>query len=168
MKKVMYHLNDYVVNAENKICRIVGTRLDYQDPESSIQYVTTLWVEVDDAGPIRHLEEVDSGLVSRLEYNRALLTKIGFHDGEGAGTMVYRNMANHRTLIIDRTDGSMYGYCAKRHIMLDHVYAESVHDIQHAFDAIGIDFPCLDNAFIFENMRRVPPIRLHNSKKNEP
>ena len=166
MKKVMYHLNDYIVNAENKICRIIGTRLDdSKDPDFPQQFITTLWVE---GNGIKHIEEVNSTSVSWLEPTKAMLTKLGFHDREGLGTMVYRDLVTNRSLVIDRTDYSMYGYCSKRHIVLDYMVVEGVHDIQHAFDTMGIDFPCLDHVFFFDNMKRKPPIRLHNSTKNEP
>ena len=162
MTKVEYHLNDYVINEDNKICKVVGTRFVPCDVymAQSTQLLTLLWWEDKGGSLVSHLKEVSSVHVYGWSFTVSILEKIGFKKGESVNTMVYRDPVTRNSIVIDRTDGSVYAFKCNRHIMLDYVYADYVHDIQHIFDTVGIDFPCLDQWLLAENAKRKPPVKL--------
>ena len=159
MKKVEYRLNDYVINESNKVCKVVGTRFK-QHVNMPTQMVTLEWHEDKDGKVVTHIEEVEATEVIRWSFNMIILTAIGFKKGESLHTVVYRDSASKRSIVIDRTDGSVYAFLCSRHIMMDFVYVDAVHEIQHAFDAADIEFPCLDGWLFSLNKMRKPPIKL--------
>lgn len=160
MMKVEYRLNDYVVNGANKICKVVGTRFK-QHENIPTQMVTLEWQEDKDGRVVTHTEEVEATEVIRWSFNMVILTAIGFKKGESLHTVVYRDRTSKRSIVIDRTDGSLYAFLNSRHIMMDFVYVDAVHEIQHAFDAADIEFPRLDGWLYNLNKQRKPPVKLH-------
>lgn len=163
MKKAEFNLSDYVINEDNKICKVVGTRwtpcADYI--EQPTQMLTLLWWEDKDGAITPHLKEVSAIQVFGWSYTVSILNMIGFKKGETLNTMVYRDPTTRRSIVIDRTDGSIYVFKCSRHIMLDFVYVDYVHDIQHVFDTAGIEFPSLSQWLLAENAKRKPPVKLH-------
>lgn len=165
MKKVEYRLNDYVINEDNKICRVVGTGL-YSYAENITypsQSLTLLWREVKGDKPVMHVDVVDASKVRPWSFNLAILTAIGFKQSEGMHTVVYRDAASRRSIVIDRLDGSVYVFLSSRHIMMDFVLVDAVHEIQHVFDAADVEFPNLSSWLFIENAKRKPPVKLHET-----
>ena len=165
MKKVEYRLNDYVINEENKICRVVGTRLTSTSEFTyqQTQMLTLCWRDVQNGGPVVHVDEVEASKVQRWGFNMAVLTAIGFKKGESLHTVVYRDIVSRRSIVIDRTDGSAYVLLSSRHIMRDFAFVDAVHEIQHVFDDADIEFPNLSAWLIIENAKRTPPVKPHEN-----
>lgn len=165
MNKVEFHLNDYVINENNKICRVIGTRLlpceDFI--EEPTQLLTIMWRENKDERSVSHVEEVPAIKVYGWSWTLDVLNRIGFKKGESLNTVVFRDMISRRSIVIDRTDGSLYAFKSSRHIMMDFVYVDYVHDIQHVFETAGIEFPNLSAWLFVENAKRKPPVRLHGA-----
>lgn len=162
MKKVEYRLNDYVLNEANKVCKVVGTRLipceDFL--ERPTQMLTLIWREDKDGKSVTHVEEVDALSVQRWGLKMSVLTTIGFK-GEGMHTVVYRDFVSKRSIVIDRTDGSVYVFLSSRHVMKDFTFVDAVHELQHVFDEADIEFPNLSSWLFTENAKRKPPVKLH-------
>lgn len=163
MKKVEYRLNDYVLNEANKICRVVGTRLTpYSEfTAESTQMLTMTWREVRDGKVVMHVEDVEANKVYPWSFNMNNLTTIGFKKGDSLHTVVYFDVVSKRSIVIDRTDGSVYAFLCSRHIMMDFVHVDAVHELQHVFDAADIEFPNLSGWLLTENAKRKPPVKLH-------
>lgn len=163
MKKVQFHLNDYVVNENNKVCRVVGTRLmpceDFIEEPS--QMITIMWREDKEGKSVSHVKEVPAVKVWGWSFTLDILTKIGFKKGESLNTVVFRDPETRRSIVIDRTDGTLYAFKCSRHIMMDFIYVDFIHDIQHAFETAGIEFPNLSGWLFNENAKRKPPVKLH-------
>lgn len=163
MKKIEYHLNDYVISEDNKICRVVETRLvPYLDfIEEPTQILTLLWRENLPDKSVDRVINVSSNKVIGWSFTRAVLERIGFKKGESATTMVYRDLTERRTIVIDGSDGSIYVFKNSRYIMLDFTFVDYVHDIQHVFEAVGVEFPNLSEWLYLENQKRKPPVKIH-------
>ena len=162
MKNAEFHLNDYVINEDNKICKVVGTRLGpsyyTEQPE---QMLTIIWWEEKEGKSVSFVKEVPAIRVIGWSFTLAVLERIGFKKGNSATTMVYRDPTKRRTIIIDRSDGSIYVYKNSRYIMLDFTFVDYVHDIQHVFETVGVEFPDLSGWMYPENQKRKPPVKLH-------
>mgnify|MGYP003449679899 FL=1 len=145
MKKAEFHLNDYVVNEDNKVCRVVGTRFEpCASVEQPSQLVTIMWHEYDykQGKSVSHVKEVPAIKVFGWSFTLDILNKIGFKKGEWLDTVVFRDPETHRSIVIDRTDGSLYAF-SRGHFIMDLFYVDFVHDIQHVFETAGIEFPNL-------------------------
>lgn len=163
MKKVEYHLNDYVINDDNKICKVVGTRLSpcnviIDEPK---QMLTLFWQEEKDGKCLNRVQEVEALKVCGWEWSLSILTAIGFKKGESLHTLVFNDRSSKKSIVFDRTDGSVYVFKSSRHIMMDFMYADYVHDIQHIFDQANVVFPNLYGWLYVENARRKPPVKLN-------
>lgn len=162
MKKVEYRLNDYVLNEANKVCRVVGTRLiHYADSiEEPTQMLTMTWREVRDGKVVMHVVSAEDNKVNPWSFTLAVLTAIGFKRAT-SHTVVYRDYVSKRSIVIDRTDGSVYAFLCSRHIIMDFVHVDAVHELQHVFEAADIEFPNLSGWLLTENAKRKPPVKLN-------
>lgn len=140
MNKAEFHIDDYVITPQKECGRIYGVLQEWDDEKQSFVYRY-------------HVKTIESVLKTRkrrcigiqlkgIPINQRILAAIGFKR-VNEDMFRYEDMKSRKYIVIDYTDFSVTAFKCGRHIMVDFVHVDFIHDIQHLFEHLKIEFPSL-------------------------
>ena len=143
MNKVEFHIDDYVITPDKEIGRIYGVLQVWDEKKESV--VNRYHVKIIDRGidyvKFRKRHYLGTQLKG-ISINRRILSAIGFKR-VNEDMFRYEDAESRKYIVIDYTDFSVTAFKCGRHIMVDFVHVDFIHDIQHLFEHLQIKFPFL-------------------------
>lgn len=140
MNKAEFHIDDYVITPQKECGRIYGVLQEWDGEKQSFVYRY-------------HVKTIETVLKTRkrrcvgtelkgIPINQRVLLAIGFKR-VNEDMFRYEDMESRKYIVIDYTDCSVTAFKCGRHIMVDFVHVDFIHDIQHLFEHLQISFPSL-------------------------
>ncbi len=141
MNKVEFHINDYVITPDKEIGRICGVLQVWDEKTESIvnRYHVKIIEGTLEFVKMRKRHFLGTQLKG-ISINRRILLAIGFKR-VNEDMFRYEDMESRKYIVIDYTDFSVTAFKCGRHIMVDFVHVDFIHDIQHLFEHLQINFP---------------------------
>lgn len=143
MNKAEFHIDDYVITPDKEIGRIYGVLQVWDEKTESI--VNRYHVKIIETNPdflkMRNRHFLGTQLRG-ISLNQRLLLAIGFKK-VNEDMFRYVDVETLKYIVIDYTDMSVTAFKCGRHIMVDFVHVDFIHDIQHLFEHLQIKFPFL-------------------------
>ena len=140
MNKAEFHIGDYVITPQKECGRIYGV-LEEWDGENQL-FVYRYHVKAIDTVLKTRKRRCIGTQLKGIPINQRVLLAIGFKR-VNEDMFRYEDMESRKYIVIDNTDCSVTAFKCGRHIMVDFVYVDFIHDIQHLFEHLQIPFPSL-------------------------
>ena len=140
MNKVEFHLNDYVMTPDKECGRIYGALQVWDSEKESM--VNRYHVKIAESVLKTRRRRYVGTELKGIPINQRVLLAIGFKR-VNEDMFRYEDMKSRKYIVIDYTDCSVTAFKCGRHIMVDFVYVDFIHDIQHLFEHLQIPFPSL-------------------------
>lgn len=141
MNKVEFHLDDYVITPDKELGRVYGVLQVWDDKTKAIVNRYHVKIIESTLKASRKRRFIGTQLKG-ISINQRILLAIGFKR-VNEDMFRYEDMESRKYIVIDYTDCSVTAFKCGRHIMVDFVHVDFIHDIQHLFEHLQIEFPSL-------------------------
>ena len=138
MNKAEFHIGDYVMTPDKECGRIYGV-LQLWDAEK-VSFVYRYHVKIIESVLKTRQRRYVGTQLKGIPINQRVLLTIGFKR-VNEDMFRYEDLESRKYIVIDYTDCSVTAFKCGRHIMVDFVHVDFIHDIQHLFEHLHIPFP---------------------------
>lgn len=145
-----FHIDDYVITPQKECGRIYGVLQELDGEKKSFVYRYHVKT-IEGVNKSRKRRCIGTQLKG-IPINIRVLLAIGFKR-VNEDMFRYEDMESLIYVVIDYTDLSVTAFKCGRHLMVDFVHVDFVHDIQHLFEHLHIQFPSLQMLVYLNKLR---------------